>query len=166
MKKDRFSNENSSLPERHRAAPKVELTQPHLLPYLINRLTSRMNQVWLEEIREAGLTVPRWQVLSILAAFDGSRVGQIAELSGSEQPVVSRVIDQMERDGLVERRRSEGDSRAVEVWLTDQARRVLEQLQPSAQRYIGRLLSGVQMNEVSQAMQVLSRILSTLDEEG
>jgi len=164
VKKHRSSKQGSDSPQPAYTAPKVELSQPHLLPYLLNRLTSRLNQVWLEEIRGAGLTVPRWQVLSILAAFDGSRIGQIAELCGNEQPVVSRVIDQMERDGLVLRRRRADDSRVVEVWLTDQARRVVAELQPAAQRYIARLLSRVETEEVTEAMQVLSRILTNLDE--
>lgn len=141
-----------------------DLSQPHLLPYLLNRLTSRINQLWLEEIREAGLTVPRWQVLSILAAFDGSRIGQIVMLSGSEQPVVSRVIDQMERDGLVERRRGDGDNRAVQVWLTADARRLIKQLQPKAEAYVTRLTADVNVADVKRAMNVLERILTSLDE--
>jgi len=164
VKQPRSQNENKTLPDNVSAPPGApDLAQPHLLPYLLNRLTARINQLWLEEIRDAGLTVPRWQVLSILAAFDGSRVGQIAELSGSEQPVVSRVIDQMERDGLVERRRGAEDSRAVRVWLTDEARRLLKQLNPAAQQYIARLLADVEGEDVQRAMQVLKRILVSLD---
>jgi len=166
VKKAKSHNENKELKASVPPAPRPDLAQLHLLPYLLNRLTSRINQLWLEEIRDAGLTVPRWQVLSILAAFDGCRVGQVAELSGSEQPVVSRVIDQMERDGLVERRKLGGDSRVVQVWLTPEAERLLKRLAPAAEQYIGRLIAGVEPGEVQNAMQVLSRILSSLDAPG
>jgi len=163
VKKAKSNRENNGLQASAPPAPAPDVAQPHLLPYLLNRLTSRLNQLWLEEIRDAGLTVQRWQVLSILAAFDGCRVGQIAELSGNEQPVVSRVIDQMERDGLVQRRKAEGDSRVVQVWLTAEARQLIERLTPAAQQYIERLMADVDVAEVQSAMQVLSRILTSLE---
>ena len=68
---------------------------PDMLPYMLNRLTSRANQLWVKQLREHGLTIGRWHVLSVLARYDGSRIGTIADLSGGEQPAVSRVIDQM-----------------------------------------------------------------------
>ena len=163
VKKSNSPKENKDLKTSAPPGPGPDMAQPHLLPYLLNRLTARINQLWLEEIRDHGLTVQRWQVLSILAAFDGCRVGQIAEFSGSEQPVVSRVIDQMERDGLVERRRAEGDSRVVQVWLTVKARGVIEALGPSAQAYISRLIGGVEPAEVQRAMQVLTAIMLGLE---
>ncbi len=163
VKKTTLDSETGGLQASVPVVPAPDLAQPHLLPYLLNRLTSRINQLWLEEIRDSGLTVQRWQVLSILAAFDGCRVGQIAEFSGNEQPVVSRVLDQMERDGLVERRRAEGDSRVVQVWLTVKARELITRLAPAAQQYIGRLTAGVEVEDVQSAMQVLSRILTSLE---
>ena len=67
-----------------------------MLPYQLNRVTARANQLWIRRLREHGLTIGRWQVLTVLTHFDGSRIGTIADLSGAKQPAVSRVIDQME----------------------------------------------------------------------
>lgn len=52
----------------------------------------------------------------------------IAEISGVSQAVLSRVIDQMERDKLVSRKPAPGDNRAVEVWITGKGRQLLESL--------------------------------------
>ncbi|NND55015.1 MAG: winged helix-turn-helix transcriptional regulator [Gammaproteobacteria bacterium] len=133
-----------------------------MLPYLMNRVTSRANQLWVKTLREHGLTIGRWQVLSVLWRFDGSRIGTIADLSGGEQPAVSRVIDQMERDGLVSRRPSLQDSRAVEVWITGRGRSIYENLLPEADGFVQGMLRNLDNDEIRQLSKLLERIFSDL----
>ncbi len=134
----------------------------HMLPYLMNRVTNRANQLWVKTLREHGLTIGRWQVLSVLARFDGSRIGTIADLSGAEQPAVSRVIDQMVRDGLVDRRPSLQDSRAVEVWITDRGRAITDELLPHAEAFVKRMLRKLSGEEIGQLNTLLERLFSDL----
>lgn len=136
-----------------------------MLPYLMNRVTSRANQLWTKTLREHGLTVGRWQVLSVLSRFDGSRVGTIADLSGGEQPAVSRVIDQMERDGLVDRRPALDDSRAVQVWISPRGRSLYEDLLPHAEHFVARMVRTLSDTEIKQMNSALERIFSDLQEE-
>lgn len=133
-----------------------------MLPYLMNRVTSRANQLWVKTLREHGLTIGRWQVLSVLSRFDGSRIGTIADLSGGEQPAVSRVIDQMERDGLVSRRPSLQDSRAVEVWITGRGREMFTNLLPEADAFVKGMLRNLSSDEIRQLSGLLERIFSDL----
>src|SRR4051812_23941808 len=113
----------------------MEIRREHsdyLVPYLLNRAFGSFSRAWLEHLREHGMTVARWQALAILAEDDGARVGQLAEVSCAEQAVTSRVVEQMERDGLVERRPAVGARRAVEVWLTRRGRTLYKRLLPAA----------------------------------
>jgi DNA-binding MarR family transcriptional regulator len=136
-----------------------------MLPYMLSRVSARANQLWVRQLRHHGLTIGRWQVLSVLSQFDGSRVGTIADLSGGEQPAISRVIDQMERDGLVKRRPSLQDSRAVEVWITAQGRKVLTALMPHAEAFVARMVRTLDDAEVRQLTGVLERLFSDLQED-
>ena len=136
-----------------------------MLPYQMNRVTARANQLWTKTLREHGLTVGRWQVLSVLSRFDGSRVGTIADLSGGEQPAVSRVIDQMERDGLVNRRPALDDSRAVQVWISARGRELFDELLPHAERFVQRMVRTLTESEIKQMNSALDRIFSDLQEE-
>lgn len=160
------TDEVSAPPDSSAQPGPTDPTEPmpiQLLGYLVNRLTARINQRWLSELRPHKLTVPRWQVLSILAALDGCRVGQIAELSGQEQPVVSRLIDQMQRDGLVERRKAETDSRVTEVWLCPPGRELLQALEPAAMRYIEDLTEPLDEAEQQTLMNLLGKLLHHVD---
>jgi len=136
-----------------------------MLPYLLNRVTARANQLWVKRLREHGLTIGRWQVLSVLTRFDGSRIGTIADLSGGEQPAVSRVIDQMERDGLVARRPSLMDSRAVEVWITPRGTETYAELLPAAKEFVDRMLQSFNAAEVDTMTTMLDRLFRDLQEE-
>ena len=133
-----------------------------MLPYLMNRVTGRVNQLWVKTLREHGLTVGRWQVLSVLSRFDGSRIGTIADLSGGEQPAVSRVIDQMERDGLVARRPSLHDSRAVEVWITGRGREITTALMPEAEAFVQRMFRKLSPTDIRRLTEMLERLFSDL----
>ena len=136
-----------------------------MLPYLLARVATRTNQLWVRRLRDHGLTIGRWQVLNVLATYDGSRIGTIADLSGGEQPAVSRVIDQMERDGLVKRRPSLNDSRAVEVWITKLGRTTYDMLMPEAQAFVQRMLRTFSDAESNQMNSLLERLFSDLQEE-
>jgi len=138
--------------------PSFEKDPVLALPYLLNRLTRRLNQVWRNAIRPVGLTNTRWQVLSVLSVFDGSRIGVIADLAGEDQPAVSRVIDQLVRDDLVERRPADDDSRAVEVWITAKGRNIYTELLPAAEEYVHHLVAGFSTQETQAMLRLLDRL--------
>ena len=136
-----------------------------MLPYLMTRVTARTNQLWVRQLRDHGLTIGRWQVLNVLSAYDGSRIGTIADLSGGEQAAVSRVIDQMERDDLVKRRPSLNDSRAVEVWITQLGQDTYDELMPEAKAFVKRMVRTLSDTEIEQMTSLLERLFSDLQEE-
>jgi DNA-binding MarR family transcriptional regulator len=108
----------------------------HLVPYLLSRVYNAFTGAWMEHLRAHGVTMPRWQILAILSEYDGARIGQLATMSGTAQAVTSRVVDQMERDGLVERRPASDDRRAIEVWATEHGRATFRNLLPEAERVV------------------------------
>jgi len=135
-----------------------------ILPYLMNRLTGRMNQLWMQKLRDHGLTVARWQVLGVLSRFDGCRIGTIADLAGTEQPATSRVIDQMQRDNLVMRRPAVDDSRAVEVWMTDSGRKLFTKLEPEAHDFVSGLTRNLSKEDIQAMTGHLEQMLSDLQD--
>ena len=60
---------------------------------------------------------------------------EIAAATVTEQPTLSRVVDQLESEGLVERRTSKEDSRFVYVDLTGKGEAAFAAIAPLAQRH-------------------------------
>src|SRR5690606_37910081 len=74
----------------------------------------------------AGLSAARLSVLSVLV-FGGPRT--VTELADAEQvatPTMTRLLQGLERDGYVRRRRERADARVVRVTATAKGRRALE----------------------------------------
>ena len=77
-------------------------------------------------VKESGLTGPQ---LLLMQAIDREGSPSISTLARSivvSQATVTRIIDRLERAGLVERRKSSRDKRVVNVTLTEHGRRKLD----------------------------------------
>lgn len=71
--------------------------------------------------QEAGNDTPaaQWRALSLLETEGAQRVGELARRSRTTQPGMTRLIGQLDADGLVDRSADPEDSRATVVTITD-----------------------------------------------
>jgi DNA-binding MarR family transcriptional regulator len=149
-----------SMKSTRRALEESPSFDAHLVPYLLSRAYNGFTQAWMQNLRAHGVTMPRWQILAILSEYDGARIGQLAEMSGTAQAVTSRVVDQMERDGLVERRPAPDDRRAVEVWVTAHGRSTFGELLPEADRVLAQAMTSM---DATTAQALVDGLLAMID---
>jgi MarR family transcriptional regulator, organic hydroperoxide resistance regulator len=151
---------------RNRAA-KADQTAPHpeeFLPAYFHRITNLLSARLLERLRIHGTTVPRWRVLMNLIIRDGRTIGDLVEATIITQPVLSRIIDQMERDGLVMRRRTRRDSRVVEVHLTPRGRELYAQTAPVAARHAQLAVKSLTPSQQKQLLAMLRVVIRNLSD--
>jgi DNA-binding MarR family transcriptional regulator len=80
------------------------------------------------EMEREGLSLAQFQLLYAFAGrerSDGLPVGALAEAAGVAQPTATRMLDGLERQGIIERQPSSEDRRSVTVRLTAQGARLL-----------------------------------------
>lgn len=73
---------------------------------------------------ELGLTYPQYLVLVVLGAHDEMLIKDVGRELRLDHATLSPLLRRLERDGLLTRRRSAADERAVVVALTDAGRAV------------------------------------------
>ena len=112
--------------------------------------------------RDIGVTRPQWQVLTVLLRHEGINQGGLADLLEVEPITVCRMVDRLQESDLIERRPDPNDRRAWCLFLTDNARNVIDQLRPLAEDLLQEALAGVSDDERSQVMAVLDRIRQNL----
>jgi len=111
-----------------------------------------------------GLSAARLSALSVLV-FGGDRtVGQLAAAEHVRSPTMSRLVAEMEREGLVERRPSPADARAVVVSVTEAGQRVLvegrrRRVRALAQRL--EVLDAIEVARLEEAAAVIERVART-----
>jgi DNA-binding MarR family transcriptional regulator len=90
--------------------------------------------------------------------------GDLAKAAELSPASVSAMLDHLERDGIVERRRSEHDRRVVVVRLTDSGRTLLEEKRALWRRRGAEALADVPDEHLHAAADVMHRMARLLDE--
>ncbi|WP_295800534.1 MarR family transcriptional regulator [uncultured Microbulbifer sp.] len=112
-----------------------------------------------------GLTRSRWQVLWILNKTQGMKQAELAERMDVAPISLTRQIDLLQAEGLVERRQDPQDRRCFRVFLTDAAEPVLKTLHGLAREARGQALAGVSEAEQQQLLNLLGRVRKNLSRE-
>ena len=107
-----------------------EIGLENFAPYLMNRIMGRYNSALQSEIAALGLTTPKLRALAVLSVHNGILIGELAVYSVVEQSTLSRALDGLENDRLIERKANQDDGRASHVYLTDAGREAHRRLWP------------------------------------
>lgn len=132
------------------------------LPYLLNRAGTRIAGAFSEEVRPLGATLQMWRVLAALRERDGRRMGDLSETTSIEVSTLTRLVDNMEKKGLVARRRHADDARAVMLHATPAGRRLTQRILPIAERYERVALAGFSAAEGDVLKAALRRLYDNM----
>lgn len=133
------------------------------LPYLLNRAGARIAAAFGEEMRPLGATLQIWRVLAALREKDGRRMGDLSQTTSIEVSTLTRLVDNMEKSGLVERRRDGADARVVALHVTAAGRRLTRRILPIAVRYERVALKGFSAQEAGLLKAALRRLYENMD---
>ncbi len=125
----------------------------------VQRAKGRANQAQGE-----GLSLSQYLALQPLA--DGPQsVRALAEAAGIAPPTATRMLDGLERDGLVTRRPDEHDRRCVRVSLTAPGRATLKAKQQQVDDARARIAASLEPEERAQAAALLDRLAEVIEAE-
>ena len=128
---------------------------------------SRTARTWRTKLDERlsplGLTQARWLVLMHLSRMGGESLQkELAFIVGVEGPTLVRVLDGLERLGLVQRLGVEGDERARLIRLTPKAASVISDIMRIGIKLRGEALAGISDEDIESFFRVLEAILANL----
>jgi DNA-binding MarR family transcriptional regulator len=111
-----------------------ELRKKHSLEHatFLNLLqaANELTQGVAELLKPAGLTPTQYNVLRVLrgAGEEPLTCGEMGDRLIARDPDVTRLLDRLERNGLISRERSEEDRRVVVTRITEKGRRLVDRL--------------------------------------
>lgn len=141
--------------------PGVRLARDaHLNVVLLgNRSLEQLSEI----CRAAGITHPQYVALWVLCLAEdpdaGLPIGAVADGLLNRASDTTRLVDRMERSGLVERFRNPDDRRGVLVRATGEGRRVFAQVTPEIQAYHRRQWSHLSAAELRQLTRLTHKAL-------
>ncbi len=109
-----------------------------------------------------GVTRAQWAVLARLDRFEGLKQSELAEMLDLQPITLTRLLDRLCNNGLIERRSDPNDRRAKRLFLTPAARPLLEQLGALGEDMMSTALTGVSRESVEQIVAQLAVVKENL----
>jgi len=144
---------------------KVETLEPmRSIGFLIKRCGLLMSQLAEERFESEQISFTQWLVLIKLRFHTHMSATCLSEEMGHDMGALTRVVDSLERAGLVRRERSQQDRRAVEITITPQGRRVVESCMHFVVDLMNELVEPWSKEELDVLITQLQGLLSRLQD--
>jgi DNA-binding MarR family transcriptional regulator len=133
------------------------LRKPSVIAWLrLAKIYHKVDRASAEHLSTYGLSVGQFDVLAQVGAHEGITQKELAEKLLVTKSNICQILGRMEERGLVSRRQ---EGRAKHLFLTKEGRRLFEEVVPSQEELIDRLLSSVPPEDHD----LLSKTLGRLD---
>jgi DNA-binding MarR family transcriptional regulator len=134
--------------------------------FWIHRVLTASRLEMYRRFREQGedITPEQWAVLIRLWEKEGVTQSELSEATFRDKPTMSRIVDSMERNGIVERRVDPEDARARLVHLTRRGRALRTKLVPVAEEIVTRMTRGIDRRALETTRESLQRMFENLSE--
>lgn len=132
------------------------------LAFLANDIGRLFRKRFDTSARALGVTGPQWRVLAALNHRPGMTQAVLANHLDVEAITVGRMIDRLQKAGLVERRPAPADRRAWLLFITPAAEQLLHQLQTMAETLMSEILADFAPGEFDALVGLLNRLRDRL----
>jgi DNA-binding MarR family transcriptional regulator len=130
------------------------------LPALLAQASQLLSGEFHRVVVEQGFTVTEWRVLASLAGGRAMSIGELARISVTTQPTVTRVINRFEKQGDVARLDDTNDRRITLVRITPSGSRLVGDLVALARAHEARVLEPFGAQRSAELKQALKKIVA------
>jgi DNA-binding MarR family transcriptional regulator len=137
--------------------------------YIIETTEQALKRGLRQRFREADVDITpyQWVILYRLWEREGRNQSELAEVSLKDRATVTRILDVMEKRGLIVRKTDKSDRRTYKVYLTPRAKKLKQTLPTVAASYLEEFTRGIDPEELAVAKRVLTKIReNALDQIG
>lgn len=134
--------------------------------YTLTRVSSKYKTDLAQNFASHGfadVTPDYWIVLEWLWEEDNITIGQLAKRTSKDNAALSRIIDGMERNDLVNRIASPTDKRSYQIVLTKYAKSITEKLRAIEESTLQKASAGLNPIEVKELIRMLEHLYNKLD---
>jgi MarR family transcriptional regulator for hemolysin len=123
--------------------------------FLLNDVARLLRTAADQKARYFGMTRAQWAVLSRLQRSQGLKQSEIAEMLDLQPITLTRLLDRLAANGLIERRPDPDDRRANRLFLTPAAGPLMERLNSLGEDLMGSVLQGIDAGAVRAVIETL-----------
>lgn len=131
--------------------------------FRLKRTYLAMRRAMDESLQPIGLTAAQFDVMQQLLHEDGLEHRVLQERLGIASPTLTNIVDGMVERALVERRMSQADARVKQLFLTEKAHELHDQLHLAGEQFVAQMFAGFSPHEVGMFLDWLDRLTANLE---
>jgi DNA-binding MarR family transcriptional regulator len=132
--------------------------------YIIHRLDMQMSLGLQHAFKSKGfnITPEQWGVLNRLWESEGIHQSALAERASKDRHNITRILNLLEKNGLIRRTPDREDKRRLNVYLTEEGKDLKQKLIPIAIGYLKKCFEGLTQEEVQDLRRIHEHIIKNL----
>lgn len=124
---------------------------------ITGKLSKKMFQQLLNE-ENINLSPEQVGLLNSLLDKDGSSMQALSTLDDRDNSATTRLVDNLEKKGFVERKSANSDRRIWEIFSTEKGREEVIKANITGRNYVSQILKGIEEQDLAIFMNVIKRI--------
>ena len=144
--------------------PNNQFKKSELYSFITGKASTAIARRLQKNFKQAGIeiTIEQWSVLYHLWKEDGQSQQQLCDATFRDKPSITRLVDNLEKLGLVNRTANKNDRRINKICLTPEAEKLQVQTMEVANQTLNEALQGVTNGQVEIAKDVLQKVYENL----
>lgn len=139
---------------------KEELILEEFLPYRLSVLSHTISTTIAKAYeKQFGISIPEWRVIAILGRFPGLSAVEVADRTMMDKVAVSRAVSKLIETGRIDREFADADRRRSILNLSDEGRRVHNEVAPLALAFERELINGIDAGDLGVFDTVINELL-------
>lgn len=130
--------------------------------FITNKAAKKMADTFNDRLAPLGITRVQWIALYYLGKYQGINQKELAEKMNIKDSTVARLIDRMEKDGLVKRLKNPDDRRAIKLMLTEKGERQRERFLPEGEKMSNIFAEGLTEEEIETFIRVIKKMVKNI----
>ncbi|HET7166704.1 MAG TPA: MarR family transcriptional regulator [Pseudolabrys sp.] len=115
-----------------------------------------------QRARQFGISRAQWAVLVRIGRHEGLKQTELADILDLQPISLTRLLDRLADNGLIERRDDPNDRRANRLYLTPAAKPLLDQLADLGADMMETVLGGISMASIERMLKELGAVKDNL----
>ena len=145
--------------------PDNQFKRGELYSFITGKASTALARRLQKNFKQAGIeiTIEQWSVLYHLWKQDGLSQQQLCDATFRDKPSITRLVDNLEKQGLVKRMANKNDRRVNRICITPEAQQLQDQTMDVANQTLNEALLGVSNGQIEVAKEVLQRVYDNLN---
>ncbi len=125
---------------------------------------SRLHSHLTKTLYQFSVNIPEWKLLGQLHEHGKIKLSVLADLLSYDPPMVTKLVKQLEKKGLVKREPDRLDERAKIIHITPRGNKLIIAAEPEVKKTMYTILKGVTHEELVTYLKVLTVIVNNTKE--